>query len=147
MGLDAVVYRSKANLPFDPDAQGATLDPSTGEYYFADSSLESALEGQFPRETRIAIHKRIGNISSVNALRCDAERALNKDSIILSKVLYSGTHSGDVIPFTSVPSLQEELLILKIRADQTKSQVLMNFASDMQELAAAALREANPIVF
>ena len=52
MGLDAIVYRHKANLPFDPDSVGAVLDESTGEYYFPDPVLESAREREFPRETR-----------------------------------------------------------------------------------------------
>ena len=33
MGLDAVVYLKKTNLPFDADALGALLDSTTGEYY------------------------------------------------------------------------------------------------------------------
>ncbi len=54
MGLDAVVYRSKKNLPFDADALGATLDSSTGEYCFSDP----AVERKFLLETRIAVEKR-----------------------------------------------------------------------------------------
>jgi hypothetical protein len=69
MGLDAVVYRNKANLPFDADIVGAVVDETTGEYYFPDQNLEPALEREFPRETRIAVQKRIGNIALVAALR------------------------------------------------------------------------------
>ena len=72
MGLDAVVYHSKANLPFDADIVGAVVDETTGEYYFPDQNLEPALEREFPRETRIAVQKRIGNIALVAALREDA---------------------------------------------------------------------------
>jgi hypothetical protein len=56
MGLDAVVYRSKLNLPFDVDAVGARLERETGEYYFSDPALES----KYPSETRIALRKRLG---------------------------------------------------------------------------------------
>jgi len=76
MGLDAVVYRSKANLPFDADVVGAVVDETTGEYYFPDQNLEPALEREFPRETRIAVQKRIGNIALVAALREDTGRIL-----------------------------------------------------------------------
>jgi len=33
MGLDAVVYLKKRNVPFGADALGALLDSTTGEYY------------------------------------------------------------------------------------------------------------------
>jgi len=62
MGLDALVYRSKVNLPFDPDAVSAVFDESTGECYVSDLDRESAFEQKFPRETRISADKRIGNI-------------------------------------------------------------------------------------
>lgn len=44
MGLDAVVYRSKKSLPFEPDTVGAILDVPTGEYYVPDRALEPAFE-------------------------------------------------------------------------------------------------------
>ncbi len=143
MGLDAVVYRSKKNLPFDADALGATLDSSTGEYCFSDP----AVEREFPLETRIALEKRIGNIALVAALRDEAEQALDENSVIMSKVLYSGTHAGDAIPLELMPVLHEELLLLREYAAQNGTEDLKQFVCDMEELVAAANREGNPIVF
>jgi hypothetical protein len=147
MGLDAVVYRSKANLPFDADAVGAVLDISTGEYYFADPAVEPAREREFPRETRIAVHKRIGNIAAVAALRNSCERLLNGDSIILSKVLYSGTHCGDSVPVCLMSQLEEELTVLQRYSENNADEALMQFVADLQDLAAAASSQSNPIVF
>lgn len=93
MGLDACVYRSRANLPFDPDAVGAVLDTSTGEYYFPDPAIEPLREREFPRDTRIAVEKRIGNIETVALLRNKTQQLLDHSSLILSKVLYSGVHA------------------------------------------------------
>ena len=98
MGLDAVVYRNKANLPFDADAVGAVVDESTGEYYVPNLDLEPEFEQRFPWDTRVAVHKRIGNIVLVGTLREQTSQVLEERSIILSKVLYSGTHCGDSIP-------------------------------------------------
>jgi len=43
MGLDAVVYKSKSNLAFDPDSVGAVLDARTGEYYVPEAATEEKL--------------------------------------------------------------------------------------------------------
>src|SRR5262249_39513892 len=121
MGLDAIVYRGKANLPFDPDSVGAVLDESTGEYYFPNPALESVREREFPRETRIAAKKRLGNMSVVAALRQEIEQVLDCQSLIVSKVLFSGTHAGDTISLDSIPALENELLRLRRYANENDS--------------------------
>src|SRR5215469_3590306 len=146
MGLDAVVYRSKVNLPFDPDAVGAVLEESTGEYYVSDLDLERAFERKFPRETRIAADKRIGNIALVSWLREQASLVLDDRSIVLSKVLYSGSHSGDSIPIEQTFALRDELLQLGRSTKQLDCDLKL-FVTDMLELVEAARREGNPIVF
>jgi hypothetical protein len=147
MGLDAVVYRSKASLPFDPDAVGAVVDKSTGEYYVSDPMLEREFERRFPRETRIASQKRIGNIALVAELRDCTSQILEDRSVILSKVLYSGTHSGDSIPVELASALEDELFRLQHYAERANSDYLGQFVTDMLELVEAARREGNPIVF
>lgn len=147
MGLDAVVYRSKANLPFDADAIGVVVDKGTGECYLADSKLEPSFEREFPRKSRIAVEKRIGNIALVAALREDAGKILDVRSITLSKVLYSGTHCGDSIPLDLTSALEDELLRLRRYAEQNDVDHLKQFANDMLDLVGAARREGNPIVF
>lgn len=147
MGLDAVVYRSKVNLPFDFDVTGAVLDESTGEYYVSDLHLEPAFERKFPRETRVAIGKRIGNIDLVNWLRERASQILEDRSIVLSKVLYSGSHSGDSIPVEEACALRDELFQLGPYAEPDDDGCLSQFVTDMLELVEAARREGNPIVF
>lgn len=149
MGLDAVVFRSRANLPFDPDAEGAILDRSTGEWCVVDLEvdIELAFEQKFPWETRIAADKRIGNIALVQILREQASLILGDGSIVLSKVLYSGTHGGDSIPVEQTAALRDELLQLGRCAEEPDGGYLKQFASDMLELVEAARREGNPIVF
>lgn len=143
MGLDALVYRNKANLPFDADAVGAEFNSITGEYYFADDAVEQ----RYPYETRVAISKSIGNITLVGRLREEAQAVLDEDSVVLSKVLYSGTHTGDTLDSRVFARLERELSSLARHAGQTGSERLQRFASDMNELLAAARAENNPIVF
>ncbi len=143
MGLDAVVYRNRNNLPFDPDGEGAEFNSVTGEYYFADDAMEE----RFPYETRVAISKAIGNIARVDRLREEAQAVLDEDSVVLSKVLYSGTHTGDTLDSRMFVRLERELSSLARHAGQTGSERLKQFASDMSDLLAAARAENNPIVF
>jgi hypothetical protein len=146
MGLDAVVYRSKQHLPFDADAVGASREPTTGEYYCADLAVELSFDRKHPSETRASISKRLGNISLIAFLREEAKLLLDNDSVVLSKVLYSGTHAGDVIGSASLPQLEAELRQVQ-QSERHISKEMMEFTKDLQELIMAARREGNPIVF
>jgi hypothetical protein len=72
---------------------------------------------------------------------------LKDRSILLSKVLYSGSHSGDSIPVEQTLALRDELLQLKDSVEQPDCDHMKQFVSDMLELVEAARQEGNPIVF
>ncbi|HSY90057.1 MAG TPA: hypothetical protein VK812_01730 [Candidatus Binatus sp.] len=146
MGLDAVVYRNKQHLPFDADAAGAYREPTTGEYYCADLAVEQSFDRKYPSETRASISKRLGNVSLIAFLREEAKLYLDKNSVVLSKVLYSGTHAGDVIGSESLSRLEAELRQVQ-RSERHVSKEMVEFITDLQELIIAARLEGNPIVF
>lgn len=143
MGLDAVVYKSIANVRvLDPlDVGAICLDEETGEVYLDPPGL-----GHLRREDVIAVKKRLGNISLIAFLRDNIRRVLSATSVILSKVLYDGTHSGDIIYEEDIELLAREIHFLKIQNIQ-KSDELLEFISDMEALVAAAREQGNPIVF
>lgn len=143
MGLDAFVFRSKKNLPFDADALGAEFDPATGEYFFSDRELDR----KYPLDVRRAVEKRIGNIAAVSELRQEARRVLSEASVVLSKVLYSGSHCGDAIDSQFLPSLERELTLLDRFAHERRLADMKEFVTAMRELVVAAKVEGNPIVF
>src|SRR5207253_1992444 len=122
---------------------GAVLDPTTGEYYFSDAALET----RFPSETRTAVRNRIGNIALISELRQQAGAVLDENSVVLSKVLYSGTHCGDAIDAQVFPNLEQELSLLHRHAEKVGSEYLKRFSADVVELITAAKSEGNPIVF
>jgi len=72
---------------------------------------------------------------------------LEDTSIVLSKVLYSGNHSGDWIPLEQTFALRDELLQLGRYAKESDCDCLKQFVIDMLELVEAAKREGHPIVF
>jgi hypothetical protein len=144
MGLDAVVYRNKKNLPFDPEASGALLDTRTGEFYFK----HSATEKQLSDEILIASSRRLGNVRAIESLSEAVERCLGRhDALILRKVLYSGTHAGDVIEPVYFDELRAEIAELQRCPIVAKMPDVLEFARDMQDLVEAGLTERNPIVF
>lgn len=140
MGLDAFVFLNKQHLPFDADALGAEFDAETGEYFFYDVELDR----KYSRQARTACYKRIGNINAVAQLRAEARLVLGEESIVLSRVLYSGTHSGDTLKVELIPTLERELPRLQ---SATSSLEMLEFIRNLEELARVAKVEGNPIVF
>lgn len=143
MGLDAIVYKNRRKLPLDPEAVGLQLDKTTGEWYSSTGSL--------PDSIRIAgltaLHKRLGNADLIATLSSEASRALvPANSVLLSSVLHSGSHSGDVVAGEDVTTLGQEISIVRNRS-HSLSPDLARLLDELDELIAAANDNQNPIVF
>ena len=100
-------------------------------------------------EDGVALHHRIGNISGVAALREELSRAPEQFPLLLSKVLYNGTHAGDWLDVPTVEALQPELKHLSgLHAQDVDGEwFLRQFEQQMRELVACALNLRKPIVF
>jgi hypothetical protein len=143
MGLDATVYKNKAHLPSDPEIQGAQIDPTTGELYYADE-----LERKYPPDFFKATNKRLGNIANVYALREEIEHLTGTiPNILRSRVLYSATHAGDVVDVADLDQLESEIQLIRSKAGERASSFLKHFLEDLIELISSARSEQNPIVF
>jgi len=143
MGLDAAVYKSKKSLPFDPEALGASFDPQTGEYFFE----EPELDRKYPSDLRVAISKHLGNLTAIGHLREELSEVLETTSAVLSKIIYSGTHTGDCLALDAIPELEWELFLIDDYLKKRSFPLVSQFVADMRELASAARDEGNPIVF
>jgi hypothetical protein len=102
--------------------------------------LDAAIYG---KDDRTLATKRIGNVAHVAFLRDLATRCLGSTSLVVSKVLYSGTHSGDSIAVADLEPLSRELQVLE-RASDAEMQA---FALDMLEMVNTALQYEKPICF
>jgi hypothetical protein len=172
MGLDAFVYCDcfeRGQLREQPPA-GCALSVS------ADGSLDCGSENldlqiafdrwQFSQacehESGVLLHHRIGNIALVAELRTALNGQAGHYPLLLSKVLYNGTHSGDWLAVEEVKALQSELCrLVAALADKAElcrlvarsgyqSEVpsfLRSFAVQMGELVECALRVGKPLVF
>jgi hypothetical protein len=143
MSLSALVYRNRGTLDIDVDSLGATRDDRTGEYYFPTPQHD----GKFPREAFIASEFWIGNITGVAGLREELRTITNQDSLFEKMVLYSGTHSGDVIELAILPTLEHEVRSLLGRRETQISENLVSVLHGILGLIETAKRESNPIVF
>lgn len=146
MGLDAAVYKRLDEIPFTREnLRFVTVDPRTGQVDFEDAALFRAWSDKVT-----AAEKRIGNIASVALLKSELQKLLGRSSaqtVLIGKVLYSGTHSGDIISKDDLDSLKHEIALVRGISGLDMSSELQRFLVDMEELVAASERHGNPIVF
>lgn len=143
MGLDATVYRDRKNLPAHLRERVA-VDPQSGEIYFRDAADDKL----FDSSQLEAWHEYLGNISLVAFIREEIAKAFgNQESLLSRKVVYSGSHAGDYIPFSEVDQLNREVDELEKMTVPGRSAELTVFIEQMRKLIAAAIREENGIVF
>jgi len=99
---------------------------------------------RIPRDSFFAVKKRLGNVAEIASLRELIGTALNpRDSLILSRVVCSGSHSGDSITLYDLPQLRDEVRLLKSQCMPG----LHEFLESLDALLEAAEAEQNPIVF
>lgn len=142
MGLNAVVYRNRKHLPFDPDPLGAVFDERTGECYIQNGASEG-----FDEQVVIAVSRRLGNVSAIDDLADAVESSLGPNSLLRSRVLFDGTHTGDVIDVGSLTQLRSEIEQVRRTACGRSQPLFSEFVRSMEDLIEAALNEGNPIVF
>jgi hypothetical protein len=92
---------------------------------------------------------RVGNIDLVASLRAELKPWPERFTMILSRVIYDGVHSGDFISATEVPHLVPEVEALAgIHCpDPEMEHFMREFEVKMKKLVAVALRVRKPIAF
>jgi hypothetical protein len=143
MGLDAYVYRNRTHLAFDPNTAGVSVDDKTGVVDFDDPDLYRRFADHV-----VAIHYRLGNVTSIAQLREELRRCAADLPIIKTRVLGDGTHCGDFIDLSLMEALQQELdLLSAAAAERSPSPHVEEFILQMRELIRMANAENNPIYF
>jgi len=149
MGLDAVVYKKEDHV----DAQlrekyKLKLDKKTGELYLND---EDAMSLDVPVCEFEAIEKRLGNA----ILIADAKKIISKyttpDSILMSNILFSGSHCGTVISCQKnddlLMNVEHVINKVKVREDVESLGYIIKLLNDIVDLINVSKVEGNPIVF
>lgn len=97
----------------------------------------------FDKDDRTLATKRIGNVERVDFLRDLATVSLGSKSMVVSKMLYNGTHSGDSLAVADLDQLSRELLLLEGAPEQE----MKAFGRDMLEMVRIARQYERPLCF
>jgi hypothetical protein len=126
-------------------APSLTGDPEEDEWEAHDQWVQHSCEHQGYLESEF-----LGNITRIKNVR-DFLRGLQgnpgpKFPILLKKVVYDGTHTGDFLPAKQTPALMKEVdLVLASRDILTQGE--REFFEAMKRLCEASLKTGNPIGF
>jgi len=143
MGLDAVVFKNLRNLTLSGSEGALELDPLTGEVSFENDEVGAQYTDAIFRATE----RRLGNMAMLGEILAEVSESSNPEGILRTKVLQSFSHSGDVIRFEELSTLNQEIQEIKKRTEGHRSRLLDQFLTDLEELIATAQAQENPIVF
>jgi len=159
MGLDACVYcdcyeKGKVRTPPQPELVyvdecgqvSLRWDVPGANVKAFDAWVTTACEHDYSTHL---IHHRLGNIALVGFLRLEMSRTPDEFPILLSKVVYNGTHGGDHLDLSTVELLQSEMEALKSLHcdDPEKERYLRTFEHQMTELIQTSLTVRKPVAF
>jgi hypothetical protein len=140
----AIAHPFPEKLVFDDGGQPALKDgASTDDWIKHDHWLAESCE-----HAGFLVSVRLGNISMIAHVRellGDLQRTNLRFPILLEKVVYDGTHSGDSISTPDVPPLRKEVNTMLLR--NTLDSMDKGFFTSMKRLCEASIATGNPIVF
>ena len=159
MGLDATVYCTcfrDGKLKTPPPTHIDVYVEDDGSLNCRNSGLKTQIEFDAWCFDQACVHEngnlithRIGNISLVASLRSELSTQPNDFPILISKVVYNGSHCGDFLDRQTVEEVRAELeLLAKFScADPDNQQWIDHLLNVMCELVDASDQTGNPIVF
>src|SRR5262245_41867477 len=121
MGLDATVYcdcfetGTLKELPPCPSvlvSDDGSLDCRSEDLNTLQAFDQWLWHRACSHPSGIFLHHRIGNLAQVGLLRNELRREAAAFPILLTKVLYSGTHAGDYLTLNDVSDVKVELELL-----------------------------------
>jgi hypothetical protein len=100
-------------------------------------------------EGGLLVSHHIGNIARVAVLRAELGRWPERFPVILSRVVYSGTHCGDFLSIADNKRILAEIEALPgvHSSNADRELILRQFEEQMRDLVAAAHQVGKPIVF
>jgi hypothetical protein len=155
MGLDASVHCNcvkEGKAPPHPFPELLAFDETGEPTLKSDADISLKLWSKHDKWYRDScphsghlVEKHLGNIALVACVRGFLEdNSRNSFPLLLERVVYSGTHSGDWVAASEVPQLLTETRRLQ---GSTSDPVIIQFTNDVIELAEASIATGNPIVF
>jgi len=144
MGITAIIYNTEREIieKYKISKLLLSIDEKTGEIYIKDN-ITIKTDSIF---NNIHLEITLGNLTKIQYLFFEFKEVLMDDSIILSKILYNGSHSGDIIQNSDLSNLHNEIVKLK-KHYLNKNKEINIFINAVETLVKAAEETNNPIVF
>jgi hypothetical protein len=138
MSLVAVVFKNRHQIEPELLARITGVDSQTGQVLFD-------LAGpHVPLDHTLAIRRDLGNVAQIGAWHGEVRAVLGQgNSVVLDRVLYSGSHCGDVIALADMTTLGREIDELE-RAQKPEMSILL---SSLRDIVTISREVGNPIVF
>ncbi len=95
------------------------------------------------------VSHRLGNVARIGLIRSLLAESAQDFRLLLTKVVYDGTHAGDWLAVSDVEQLGTEIHRLSTfhAPDEAGEAIVRQFERQMAELVAAATRTQKPIAF
>ena len=157
MGLDATVYCNCFEI-----GKLKEVPPCRSVFVADDGSLDCRCKdlneilafdrwrlGACDHPNGVLLHHRIGNLVQVGLLRSELSRESTTFPVLLTKVLYSGMHSGDYLLLKDLTdgAFELERLDRLVCATPANQECVDFFRKQMGELVESALSVGKPIAF
>ena len=139
MSLKAIVFANKRRFERHNNARDFEVDSETGEVLYSNKQ-------QPPNRFEVvAAAYRLGNVATIANLRQEILASFDQsDFPLIYRIIEDGTHCGDRILTSEIPSLRDEI----DRIQRVKfSDSVRDFLEKLRALLTAAEAEGNPIVF
>src|SRR3954469_2757220 len=129
----------------DSGAPSLTGDPTEEEWEAHDQWMQDSCEHE-----GVLVSEALGNITRIQNVR-GFLRGLQGDPgpkfpILLKKVVYDGTHTGDWIPVKQSPALLREVKLV-LQSSDILTPGEKEFFESMKRLCEASIETENPITF
>jgi hypothetical protein len=159
MGLDAVVYcdcYENGRLREPPPCPEYVFVSSAGYLDCNHPDLDALmafdqwlLSRACEHPSGNLLHHYLGNIWTISIIRDELEQNAALFPTILTKVVYSGIHSGDYLSLGDVDRLASELTrLVDFHSDNEQvAEIVRQFHRKMSELVEASRSVGKPIVF
>lgn len=106
-------------------------------------SLDAAVFRDDDSEQALA-HVFLGNINAVADVREEVKHLLSAESVLLSAVVYDGTHTGDSLNPGQVKQLLAEISVVE---QQRPSPHTLEFLRKLRRVAQVAVEHQRPLSF
>jgi bifunctional DNase/RNase len=141
--VDCPIFVDESVLKNSKLASSISERVSSDELQNVDMALDAAVYRDDDCEHQLG-HVFLGNISAIADVRQELKHLLASDSLLLTRVVYDGTHTGDSLASAELPELLAEISVAE---QQRPSPHTLEFLRKLRQIAQVAQQHRRPLMF